>query len=405
MRKLSLALLIAVAIPAMALTGLYLSDPLLVSRFISLFAEEDGSYENLTPRAKIRGARPVDLPLASAAEKTITADALTAMRRYAADQDSFALIVLHQGVIQTEWYADGWSQDSLTQSQSMHKSILPILIGAALRDGDIESLDDPVDRYLQEWREDPRGSITVRQMLQMSSGLLEYSFSLNPFSDAFQWLFASDSAAIQLDTPLDWEPGSKFEYNNVNSELLGLIIERATGSGYADYLQKKLWTPMGGERAELWLDSEAAGKVHSSCCLLTTARDWARFGLLLLGRGTVNGQRVVEDAFFERMIGPSPNSDWYGYQIWLGYSREPNPRSELLAGGYQRQDPFIADDAYYASGFGAQRVYVVPSAQLVIVRMGPSGGRKPVKETWDNSFLVNTAIGGLIPKKIEMIEN
>ncbi len=405
MRKLSLILLIAVAIPNMALTGLYLSDPLLVSRFFTLFAEEDGSYDNLNPRTEIFGSQPVDLQTASAAEKTIAAEALAAMERYAADQDSFALLVLHKGLIQAEWYAQGWSRDALTQSQSMHKSLLPILIGAALLDGDIESLNDPVDRYLQEWREDPRGSITVENMLQMSSGLLEYPFSLNPFSDAFQWLFASDSVAVQLKTPLDWEPGTKFEYNNINSELLGLIIERATGSKYADYLQDKLWTPMGGERAELWLDSEAAGKVHSSCCLLTTARDWARFGMLLLGRGTINGQRIVHDAFFQRMISPSANSDWYGYQIWLGYSRELNPRAEVLAGGYQRTDSFLAEDTYYASGFGAQRVYVVPSAQLVIVRMGPSGGRKPVKETWDNSFLVNTALDGLIPKKIARLEN
>ena len=80
-----------------------------------------------------------------------------------------------------------------------------------------------------------------------------------------------------------------------------------------------------------------------------------------------------------------------------GYSRELNPRATLLAGGYQRIDPFLADDTYYTSGFGAQRVYVVPSAELVIVRMGPSSGRAPVNATWDNTYLVNTALSNQRP--------
>ena len=120
--------------------------------------------------------------------------------------------------------------------------------------------------------------------------------------------------------------------------------------------------------------------------------DWAKFGMLLLGRGEVNGKRIVAADFIDRMTAASPTFEWYGYQIWLGYSRELNPRSKVLAGGYQRTDPFDAEDTYYTSGYGAQRVYVVPSAELVIVRMGPASGRNPVKDSWDNTFLVNTAL-------------
>jgi len=115
----------------------------------------------------------------------------------------------------------------------------------------------------------------------------------------------------------------------------------------------------------------------------------------LLGEGEVNGRRIVDAEFIRRMVTPFSQFDWYGYQIWLGYSRELNPRSDKLAGGYQRTDPFIAEDTYYTSGYGAQRVYVVPSQDLVIVRMGPASGRQPVKPDWDNTFLVNTAISGM----------
>jgi len=394
MKNALLILVALIALPNLAMTVLYFDDPLLVQRFFTLFNPQAGDYDTLRPREVVDGLTARALPVATDATRSISEDALESMRRYAEEQDSFALVVMHRGVLQTEWYASGWSADSLTQSQSMHKSVLPLLIGAAIRDGAIDSVDDPASRYLTEWRNDPRGEITLEELMHMTSGLVEYSFSLNPFSDAFQWLFASDSTPVQLRIPRAKEPGTAFEYNNVNSELLGLIIERATGQRYAEYFARKLWRPIGGARAELWLDSEG-GKAHSSCCLLATARDWARFGQLLLGRGSLDGRAVVDEPYFEKMITASPVNDWYGYQIWLGYSRELNPRAPLLAGGYQRSDPFDATDTYYASGFGAQRVYVVPSAELVIVRMGPSSGRTPVRESWDNTFLVNTALRGM----------
>jgi CubicO group peptidase (beta-lactamase class C family) len=395
MKKILLILIALIALPNLAMTLLYFRDPLLVQRFFTLFNPQVGDYDTLRPREVVAELATRELPVASNATRTIGEGALAGMRRYAEEQGSFALVVLHRGVIQTEWYAPGWNADSLTQSQSMHKSVLPLLIGAAIRDGAIDSVDDPVGRYLTEWRNDPRGSITLAELMQMASGLVEYPFSLNPFSDAFQWLFASDTTPVLLRTPRAKAPGRVFEYNNVNSELLGLMVERATGKRYAEYFAEQLWRPIGGARAELWLDSED-GKAHSSCCLLATARDWARFGELLLGRGSLGGQTVVDEDYFARMISASPRSDWYGYQIWLGYSRERNPRAPVLAGGYQRTDPFDAPDTFYASGFGAQRVYVVPSEQLVIVRMGPSSGRAPVRDTWDNTFLVNTALRGLL---------
>ena len=370
----------------------YVQDPRPIRQLAGFFIEpNDTSFEGLTPRKRITGGGGYVLPIANTANQTIKADALAAAERYAGEQNSYALIVVHQGVVQTEWYAPGWDRDRLTQSQSMHKSILPILIQAAIEDGDISSVQDPVGKYLTEWADDPRGGATIEDYLQMSSGLLEYPFALNPFSDAFLWLFGSNTTPVLLRTPLDWTPGEKFEYNNVNSELLGLIIERATGKRYADYLEEKLWRPMGADRAELWLDQEG-GKAHSSCCLLAPAMDWARFGLMLLNNGRVNGNQIVSADFIEQMTTAAPFFDWYGYQIWLGYSRELNPRAGKLAGAYQRTDPFDADDTFYTSGFGGQRVYVVPSADLVIVRMGPFGGQAPVEETWDNTFLVNTML-------------
>ena len=394
MRTLFRLLIAVVIIVSVAVVLLYAQDARVPGRFVDMFAPEDGTYSALYPREAIDGGTSYPLLSATPDQRTIDEASLRAMRAYAADQNSYSLVVIHQGLIQTEWYAEDWDGTRLAQSQSMHKSVLPVLIGAAIRDGAIGSADDAVGTYIEEWADDPRGRITLAQMMSMSSGLEEYPFSLNPFSDAFQWLFGSDTRPILLRTPKVAEPGTEFVYNNINSEILGLVIEEATGRRYARYLADELWTPMGGGRAQLWLEDDG-GKAHSSCCLLSSAHDWARFGLMLLGRGAINGNRVVADAYFDRMISQSPTSDWYGFQIWLGYSDQLNPRAERLAGAYQRTEPFLAKDTFYTSGFGAQRVYVVPSKQLVIVRMGLASGRNPVKETWDNSFLVNTAIRGM----------
>lgn len=394
MRVLFRLLAAVVIIVCVAIVLLYAQDARVPGRFVDMFKPEDGTYAGLYPRETIDGGMAYPLLSAAPGQRTIDDDALRAMREYAADQNSYSLVVLHDGLIQTEWYAEGWHATALAQSQSMHKSVLPVLIGAAIDEGAIGSADDAVGLYIKEWADDPRGRITLAQMMTMSSGLEEYPFSLNPFSDEFQWLFGSDTRPILLRTAKVAEPGTEFVYNNINSEILGLVIEEATGRRYAGYLADKLWTPMGGGRAELWLEDDG-GKAHSSCCLLSSAHDWARFGLMLLGRGRINGNLIISEPYFEQMISQSPTSDWYGFQIWLGYSDELNPRADRLAGAYQRTDPFLAKDTFYTSGFGAQRVYVVPSQQLVIVRMGLSSGREPVKETWDNTFLVNTAIRGM----------
>ena len=382
------------SIIALALGWLYFSDAQLLPRYVGMFATDDLTYSGLSPREHVAGDASYRLPQASGAQKTIDPVALADMAEYAYAQDSHSLIVIHQGVVQLEWYNKGWDRNRVTQSQSMHKSVLPILVQAAVEDGSIGAITDPVGLYLTEWQDDPRGAITIEQMMWMSSGLLEYPFSINPFSDEFKWLFASNSSPVLLRTPLDWTPGDKFEYNNVNAELLGLIIERATGVRYTQYLQSKLWGPMGAQGADLWIDQDG-GKAHSSCCLLAPSMDWGRFGMMLLGEGKVNGQQIVDSSFIQGMIRPSPTFEWYGYQIWLGYSRDLNPRADKLAGGYQRSEPFLTEDAYFTSGYGAQRVYVVPSQELVIVRMGPATGRNPVKPSWDNTYLVNTAIRGI----------
>lgn len=388
-------LLLFLILLLVGLVSLYFQDPWLWRRYTNTYLQLAG-YEPrlLTPNELVEGDGSFQIPIATGAQRTVTPLTLQAVEEYAARFDSRALIVVHKGKIQSEWYAEGWDQSSLTQSQSMHKSLMALLIGVAIEDGIVGSIHDPVARYIPQWEDDPRGDITLNELLTMSSGLAQYKFTLNPFTDDFRWLYSGDSQAAVLRTPLaNWNPGTKFDYNNINSELLGTVLENASGQRYTDYLEEKLWQHLGGDDARVWIDSEF-GNAFTSCCLMATARDWARIGLLMLNRGRINDQRVVTGGWIDRMVAPNSVSDYYGLQVWLGYEAEVNPRAAAVP-SYQRTEAFLAPDVYYFSGRGAQRVYVVPSEELVIVRLGPALGPRPLRGGWDNAYLVNAVIRGM----------
>lgn len=209
----------------------------------------------------------------------------------------------------------------------MHKTLMGIFMGIAIDEGQIGSINDPVGRYLPEWRDDPRGAIKLGQLLTMSSGLKQYAFSINPFSDGMQWLNSGRSKEAILRTPLaDWAPGTRYDYNNINAELLGIVLERVYRRRYSALLRDKLWVPMGGDRARVHTDTPG-GRAFTSCCLAAPAMDWARIGMLLLGGGTVHGHRIVSEQWMKQMVAPSPTSPRYGYQIWLGYADPVLPAS------------------------------------------------------------------------------
>lgn len=385
----------------LALVGgsvLYWQDPWFWRNYARFFTSGDPvAEERLPPDEEIRGDGSYVLPVAAPGERTVAADALADMERFAAEYGSHALIVIHRGIIQDEWYAPHWERDRLTQSQSMHKSLMGLFVGIAIADGRIGSVDDPVGTYLDEWRDDPRGRITLRQLLQMSSGLAQYRFTLNPFADDNRWINSGRSGEVILRTPLaGWEPGSRYDYNNINSELLGMVLERAYGQRYSAILREKLWLPMGGERALVHTD-QPGGRAFTSCCLGAPAMDWARVGMLLLGRGSVNGRQLVAPEWIDAMTTASPAAGHYGLQIWLGYGDPAVPPDNAGSSGAVAPGPFLARDTFMTWGRGQQHVFVVPSRELVIVRLGPALGMRPIKPGFDVTYLVNRAIEGLAP--------
>ncbi|WP_101757403.1 serine hydrolase [Oceanicoccus sp. KOV_DT_Chl] len=234
----------------------------------------------------------------------------------------------------------------------MHKTVVALLVGVAIADGAIGSVDDKVVRYFPEWAADSRGAITIRDLLTMSSGLEQYPFSLNPFAgkSAFRFLFAGDRERVALTTVQRWQPQATYDYNDINAQLLGLLLERATGMRYRDYLQEKLWQPMGGQAAQVWLDHEQ-GLAMTACCLLAPAQDWARIGLLMKNGGELNGKQIIPRDWITAMLTPSTLNSSYGYFTWLGKDLKAFADQKIAdkpgAYEYWQSEAFAVDDLFY----------------------------------------------------------
>lgn len=382
---------------AAGVSASYWQDPPFWRRWWNVLTHPSPDYMDFRPTAPVGGGPVRELPVAPSGATTVPAAALREAERYAAAFDSYALIVVHRGVLQTEWYADGWDRDRLTQSQSMMKTLAALALGAAIADGSVTSVDEPVSRYLPEWAGDARGAIRIRDLLQMASGLAQARFTLNPFAgdSAFRFLDSSDRAAVYLRTPAVAPPGETFDYNDLDAALVGLIVQRATGRPWGQWLDEKIWRPMGGQRAAVWLDRDGAGGLAmTACCMLAPAMDWVRVGLLMKDRGAVDGTQVIPAAWIDAMLAPSPAFAGYGYFTWLGAGMAGKA---LRPGDRERpqSEPFLAKDIFMLLGRGGQRVYVSPALDLVIVRLGPHNGMEPLKAGWDNSRLPNIIVRGL----------
>ena len=279
------------------------------------------------------------------------------------ETDTAALLVVQHGAIRYEWYSARSGPAQLRTSFSSVKSVVSTLMGLAIADGAVRSVDDPITRYLPELLDkDPRfADITIRHLLTMSSGLRYVERSL-PWSDDAQTYYGTDLRRTALAAEIAEPPGRSFHYNNYNLLLEGLVLERATGRPVSEYMSQRLWRPMGAEADASWsLDSDRSGFEKMESGLNAVARDYARFGLLFARGGRAAGRQVVPEAWVRQATAPqaagSP-ADFYAFHWWTGTRRgTPLPHGHALAHG----------------NFG-QFVYVAPDRDLVIVRLGDDYG-------------------------------
>ncbi len=249
------------------------------------------------PTATLAGAPAPFFPLAGASDRSIDPAALEAAASWAEAHNSAALLVLHRGVVQHEQYWQGIGPDSLFTGRAMTRSLIPPLIAIAMEKGIIGGVDDRIGDYIPEWRDDPRGDITLQQLMENNSGLENAPLAGDPDPNNKNTRLAlgGDFRAASLNFGLENTPGEFLAFGNVNSQLLGVVLESATGEDYETLLNDWLWAPLGAGEASLYMDSPG-GMPAVYCCYRATPRDWLRYGAALLNDGMVGGQFIDVEA-------------------------------------------------------------------------------------------------------------
>ena len=285
-----------------------------------------------------------------------------------------AFLVIQNDTILYERYFNGAERASIVTSFSVAKSFASALIGKAIEEGYIHSVDDPVTRYLPELaaRDERFGHITIRDLLMMSSGIHYGSGFLLFANDDARTYYSPDlrRAALHL-TRVERPPRERFQYNNYHPLLLGLILERVTGRHVTDYLDEKIWRPLGMEYGGSWsLDSRESGFEKMESGLNARAIDFAKFGRLFLNGGRCDSVQILPASWVLESTRPDMTVDYHAYY----------PTDGIFAGGRGYYKYFWwglrHDDSYDFTAVGnfGQYVYVSPASHLIIVRNGASFG-------------------------------
>ena len=371
---------------AVAAAASYIADPAVLRNLF--FGPKMGDVTQIVraqPQEAVPGAERDDI--AAGPADTIDPAALAAAETYATKTNSVALLVYHRGALRSEKYWPGFARNFRTDPFSAHKTVMGLLVGAAIADGFIKSVDEPAATYIPEWRGDARREIRIRDLLQMSSGL-----ELPVFGTwrGLRITFGSDLPPSVLVLKAEKPPGTDFQYSNANAQLLGILLQNATGKRYAQYLSERLWSRIGAPPASVWLDHEG-GMPRTFCCIYTTARGWLQVGRLIMDGGRSGGEQVVPESWITEMTTPAKTNPNYGYQIWLGSPPGKERKYNDKTVKAFHSEPFVAEDIRYIDGFGGQRVYMVPSQELIIVRTGEA------VFDWDDAVIPNAILRGLGP--------
>lgn len=298
------------------------------------------------------GDKKRDTTLANIDEKAL----LEAISAAANTGNTRAIIVAIDTLVMYEQYANGFNKDSRILGWSMTKSITSALVGMMVKDGKLE-LNSPAP--ISEWKNDSRSEITLRQLLNMTSGL-KWTEDYGDISEATIMLYEKgDVGNYAISSPAIYPPDSVWYYSSGTSNILSLILRQTIGNDqvYWDYPRTALFNKIGMRSAII--ETDASGTFVASSYVEATARDYARFGLLYLQNGIWQKDTILSQEWIDFTHTEAPKSNGkYGAQFWLN-----------LAG---HELPDCPPDIYFCDGFNGQRIYIIPSKKVVIVRMGLS---------------------------------
>ncbi|HEY9115833.1 MAG TPA: serine hydrolase [Bacteroidales bacterium] len=288
-------------------------------------------------------------------------------RKLILDRKTVAFLVIQDGKIKYEEYWDGYDSVSYSNSFSMAKGIVSLLVGVAIDEGFIKSVDQKVGDFLQSFRRSDKSEITVRDLLTMSSGLEWDEAYSSLFAPNTQMYYGNDLEKIVNSLELVSPPGKTFNYQSINSEVLAMVLETATGKTISEYASEKFWIPMGAQKDALWSLDKKDGLEKAFCCFNSNARDFARWGQLVLNHGNWNGKQLISQNYLREATSPASYLidengkplNFYGFQYWIFYHN--------------------GDTIPYMRGILGQYVYSIPSKNAVVVRLGHERDREYIE--------------------------
>jgi CubicO group peptidase (beta-lactamase class C family) len=278
-----------------------------------------------------------------------------------------AYLVIKNDSIKYEEYWDRYGATSLSNSFSMAKSVIGLLIGIAHDEGKIKSLDEPICTYLPDYCNGIARQVTIRHLLMMSSGSSWDESYSSLFSLTTKAYYGDDLEKLMHEVTIKKEGGKIYDYKSGDTQLLSFILERATGKTVSDYLSEKIWSRVGAEMPAQWSLDRKDGHEKAYCCIYSDARDFARFGKLMLDSGAWNGEQIVSKEYVRQSVTPNglvysddstSKVTTYGYLWWLMN--------------------YKGHDIFYMRGLLGQYVMVIPDEKMIIVRLGKQREKKQV---------------------------
>lgn len=293
-----------------------------------------------------------------------------------------AFLVIKDNKLMFEQYWEDYSPQSHSNSFSMAKSIVSLAIGCAIDDGYINNVDQPVSDFFPEFNGYEGKILTIRHLLTMSAGVdFDEAYS-SPFSPTTKLYYGNDLHAITFGMKEVEKPGVDFVYQSGVTQLLAFIVEKATGEHISNYISRKLWTPMQAEENALWSLDKKGGMEKAYCCFNSNARDFARFGQLILNNGSWNNKQLISGRYLQEAITPDSTLNFkeynepnrcYGFQFWhLTYKGAP---------------------VSYMRGILGQYIFSIPDKNAVIVRLGHKRSETRTKQHYPDDIDIWLAAG------------
>lgn len=299
-----------------------------------------------------------------------------------------AYVIIKDSTLLFEQYWEDYSPESHSNSFSMAKSIVSLAIGAAIDDGFIKDVDQPVSNFFPEFQGYNGKPLTLRHLLTMSAGVdFDEAYS-SPFSPTTKLYYGDDLQQIALGMKEIEEPGVNFIYQSGVTQLLAFIVEKATGENISSYVSRKFWTPMNAEEDALWSLDKKDGIEKAYCCFNSNARDFARFGQLILNEGEWNGGQLISSSYLKEATTPDTSllfkeynetNHCYGFQFW-----------HLTYNGMEIS---------YMRGILGQYIFIIPDLNAVVVRLGHKRSETRSDQHYPDD--IDTWLGAAV----EMIQN